>query len=90
MTIQIEDLPKEAGYILKRIRISENESTRKEIGKRLHDLEGSLTTIKLAIEEIKNGYRFDDAKAVAKTAYLEKAFLSLESDCQLLKDLLRI
>ena len=57
----------------------------KNYAQQLHDTRSALRTLRLAVEAIRSGYRFDDSTADSKLASMEKAVGVLERE---IKDLL--
>ncbi len=48
-------------------------STKSTAKKKLHDLESAIFTLRQAVAELKEGYRFDDRFAAAKIDSLSRA-----------------
>ena len=57
--------------------------------KRAHDFLTALQTFRLAVDAIKSGYRFDDAKAEPKIKMMERAVEMLEKESDNIEVFLR-
>ena len=58
----------------------DDESSKKELAKRVHDIRGALRTLSLAVDSIKEGYKFSDNMAEAKIAAMLKAVAILDRE----------
>lgn len=59
------------------------------LAKRRHDLSNAVRVLRYALESIQEGYKFDDDKAQAKIASLDRAISCLEREMPELEKLLR-
>lgn len=66
-------VPARDGVRHKLIEISQEQEALEALNRRVHDGRGSIRTLRLAIEAIQEGYRFDDDMAEAKLQAMSRA-----------------
>jgi hypothetical protein len=79
------ELPQTMSY---RIDICQDVEARQRLAFRAHDLTSALRALNFAVDALKKGYRFEDEKAAAKIAVLEKAVQTLSEETALVLRLL--
>jgi len=72
------------------IEIKADEKARAKLSQRRHDIVGATRTLSLALQSIREGYRFDDDLAELKLNTMLAAVTTLEKETRLLENLLTL
>lgn len=75
-------------HTLKTLRVPKDEASKKLLAKKGHDLESAVETMRLAVDSIKGGYRFEDAAASSKIRFMENSIKTLQAELEFFKSLL--
>ena len=73
----------------KRVRLRTDAESKKKLAKRIHDLNGAVSSMRMAVDSFKKGYRLDDSAAQKKIDYLDASVKVIEQEAELLKTLFR-
>jgi len=72
------------------VKVRNSNDLAQSVAKRRHDISGATRTLRLAINNIKEGYRFDDPLAEKKLEAMDKALSVLMRECEIVKTLLSL
>jgi len=64
--------------------VKQDPQAKRQLAVRAHDVTSALRALRFTVDALKAGYRFEDDKAPAKIATLDKAVQTLERESSLL------